>query len=66
MRVTPVLAEDYFRKEMYKFNRPHTDGKLSILIDCFVMLNQHEHLGNVETEGEDILKDNATLINQEK
>ena len=51
MRATPILAEDYLRKEMNKSNRPHKGDRFNELINHFAMLNQHEHLRNVETEG---------------
>ena len=33
VRATPILVEDYMRKEMSKANRPQTDDKLNKLID---------------------------------
>ena len=53
VNVTPVSAEDYLRKEISKNNRLQTDDKLYELLDCFALLNQHGHLSNMETEGED-------------
>ena len=53
VRATPILAEDYLRKETFKANRPQADDKLNELIDHFAILNQHEHLSNIEVEGKD-------------
>ena len=54
VRTNPILAEGYLRKEMFKANRTHTDDKCNKLIDNFVILNQHEHLDDIGTDGEDI------------
>ena len=43
----------YLRKEISKNNRLQTDNKINEFIDCFAVLNQYEHLSNIETEGED-------------
>ena len=53
VKATPISVEDYLRK-MSKANRPQTNDKLNKLIDHFALLNQHEHLCNMGTEGEDI------------
>ena len=44
IQVTPISVEDYFRKDIPKTNRPQADDKFNELIDCFVLLNQHEYL----------------------
>ena len=48
---TPKSVEDYPRKEMLKANRFQASDKFNELIDHFALLNQHEHLNNLEMEG---------------
>ena len=40
---------------MVRANRPQADDKLSELTDLFVLLNQHKHWNNLETEGKDMM-----------
>ena len=40
-------------EDIQKKNRPQTDDKLSELIYHISLLNQHEHLRNMETEEKD-------------
>ena len=44
----PVSAKLYIRKELLKGNRPQIGNKINELIDHFALLNQHEHLNNLE------------------
>ena len=45
-RATPISAEPYLRKEIFKTNGSQTDAKLKEFIDCFALLNQCEHLND--------------------
>ena len=55
MRGTSISAEEYLRKEMSKANRSQTEDNINKLIDCFALLNQHEHSNNLEIDGKDII-----------
>ena len=39
VRTTPISAQDYLRKEMYKANRPETYEKLNELTNHCALLN---------------------------
>ena len=55
MRANPILVEDYFRKEVSKINRPQEDDELSELTDHLTLLNQCEHLSDLEMKNTDII-----------
>ena len=63
VQATPISAANHLRREMLKVNQPQADNKLYELIDCFALVNQHEHFNNLETEGKDIMPDNTTSKN---
>ena len=57
VRTAPISVEDYIRKRMLKANRPQVENKLNELIDHCTVINQHEHLNNLEIEGKEITWD---------
>ena len=58
----PISGKDHIRKETSKANRLQAHDKLNELIDHLTLLNQHEHMNNLEMEGKDIMakKKNST------
>ena len=61
IKAIPVLVEDYLRLKISKANGLQADDKLNKDIDCFALLNQHEHLKNFKMTAKDIMSKTTQL-----